>query len=87
MRYSVRLSSRADREIGRLAPGTRKRVVAKVAELGGDPRPDGARKLAGMRDAYRVRVGAYRIIYEVRNQELLVLVIAVGHRERIYESL
>ena len=87
MRYSLRFSSRADREIGKLARGARARVVAKVAELLDGPRPHGARKLAGTRNEYRLRVGAYRVIYEVRDQELLILIIAVGHREHIYRSL
>lgn len=52
--------------------------------LGEDPRPPGARALRG-RDGYRVRVGDYRIIYTIRNDVLVVVVVTVGHRRDVYE--
>jgi mRNA interferase RelE/StbE len=56
-----------------------------MALLARDPRPPGAKQLQG-RDALRVRVGSYRIIYAVKDDELLVLVVAVGHRRDVYRT-
>lgn len=52
--------------------------------LGDDPRPYGYRKLAGRGEQYRIRVGDYRVIYDIRDAVLVVLVIEVGHRSSIY---
>jgi mRNA interferase RelE/StbE len=52
--------------------------------LADDPRPKGCKKLKG-RDGYRIRTGNYRIIYEIFDTELLIDVIAIGHRKDIYE--
>lgn len=52
--------------------------------LADDPRPAGAAKLVGTRSAWRVRIGDYRVIYEVRDEVLLVLVIKIGHRKQVY---
>jgi mRNA interferase RelE/StbE len=50
-----------------------------------DPRPPGSEKLKGSEDAYRIRVGDYRILYEVRDKELLVYIIEAGHRREVYK--
>jgi mRNA interferase RelE/StbE len=52
--------------------------------LGKNPRPVGYKKLKG-RDGYRIRVANYRIIYEIIDQQLIVEVIALGHRKDIYQ--
>ena len=52
--------------------------------LGDDPRPHGYRKLAGRGEQYRIRVGDYRVIYDIRDAVLVVFVIEVGHRSSIY---
>jgi len=60
-----------------------RRILAKVRTLAENPWPVGFLKLTGA-DAYRVRVGNYRIIYTVQSNELLVLVLDVGHRREVY---
>lgn len=62
----------------------RRRVQAAIELLSSDPRPPGAKKLAGGDGEWRVRTGDYRIIYEIHGEILLVLVVAVGHRRDIY---
>ncbi len=52
--------------------------------LAEEPRPDGVKKLAGSDDLYRVRVGDYRIIYQIRDATVLVVIIRVGHRGDVY---
>jgi len=61
-----------------------RRIYRRVEDLADDPRPNGSEKLAGGEDEYRVRVGAYRVIYSVHDAVLLVLVLRIGHRREVY---
>ncbi|MGA2401072.1 MAG: type II toxin-antitoxin system RelE/ParE family toxin [Syntrophobacteraceae bacterium] len=56
-----------------------------VRSLADDPRPAGVRKLTG-REAWRIRVGDYRIVYEIHDDALVLLVVAIGHRRDVYRS-
>jgi mRNA interferase RelE/StbE len=58
-------------------------IKNKIKSLANDPRPNGSIKLKG-RNAYRIRQGDYRIIYEIRDKALLIIVVTVGHRKEIY---
>jgi len=60
-----------------------RRILARIEALADDPRPPGAEKLTGL-ERYRVRQGAYRILYEVQDQRLVVVVVKVGHRRDVY---
>jgi mRNA interferase RelE/StbE len=59
-------------------------LYRKLLELEGDPRPPGCKKLKG-RDAWRIRIGDYRAIYEINDGRLVVTVITIGHRREVYE--
>ena len=60
------------------------RLVAAMRDLASQPRPPGCDKLVGPEDLYRIRVGDYRIVYQVRDEVLLVLVVKIGHRREVY---
>ena len=62
----------------------RQRIVAGIRLLADGPRPPGCEKLAGEDDRYRIRVGRYRVIYSVGDEELVVVVVRVGHRKDVY---
>jgi mRNA interferase RelE/StbE len=62
------------------------RLKPAIDGLAEEPRPDGVVKLKGEENAYRVRVGDYRIVYEVRDNVLLVLIVKIGHRREIYRK-
>ena len=62
----------------------RQRIVAKILALVDEPRPAGSEKLAGESDRYRIRVGRFRIVYSVADDELLVLIVRVAHRKDGY---
>lgn len=88
MDYRVEISPKAKRQIKRFPPDISKRIIAKLEELAINPRPPQCRKLiATGRDRYRVRVGDYRIIYDVIDDILLVLVLVAGHRKDVYRNL
>lgn len=52
--------------------------------LAGDPRPKGVKKLFGLDDLYRIRVGEYRVVYQIQDNRLIVLVVRIGHRKDVY---
>ncbi len=81
-RYEVQLVVTARREL--LPARTRVRVADTIRALAADPRPPGCKKLADNAAYYRVRVGDYRVLYEVRDREIVVLVIRIGHRREVY---
>lgn len=84
--HRIEFAPAAVRQLRKLDPPARRRIQAVVELLAADPRPPGAKKLAGGDGEWRVRTGDYRVIYEVHDQVLLVLVVAVGHRREIYRS-
>ena len=83
MAYQVTLAHAVDKAVAKLPKNIRRRVDAAILLLASNPRPFGAIKMAG-EEAYRIRVGDYRIIYTIEDQQLLVLVIDVGHRRDVY---
>jgi mRNA interferase RelE/StbE len=85
-RYAVRIVATARRELLGLPDRARQRVRIAIRNLATNPRPTGAKLLAG-RGAdrfWRIRVGEYRVLYEIRDTELIVLVIRIGHRREVY---
>jgi len=84
MKYGVLLSRSARKQLERFSGETERRILAKLAELESNPRPSGCKKLKN-RDAWRVRIGNYRVIYEIHDKILQVIVVAVGHRREVYQ--
>ena len=87
MTYRIEVAPAAARQLRKLDPPARRRIQAAVELLAQEPRPAGAKKLVGGDREWRVRTGDYRIVYEIHDQVLLVLVLAVGHRRDIYQGL
>jgi mRNA interferase RelE/StbE len=83
--YRVELTSAAARQVKKLPRRARDRVLAAIEDLRDDPRPHGAKKLVGEQTAWRLRVGDYRVIYDVLDAELIVTVVRAGHRREVYD--
>ena len=83
MAYEVLIERSALRALAKIAQPHRDRVASAIHRLGVEPRPSGAKKLSG-RVAWRIRVGDFRILYEIHDGRLVVLVIDVGHRREVY---
>ncbi|MDR3556621.1 MAG: type II toxin-antitoxin system RelE/ParE family toxin [Syntrophobacteraceae bacterium] len=81
--YELLIQRKAQKQLANITQPYRDRVIAVIRSLSDDPRPSGARKLSG-RDAWRIRIGDYRVIYEINDDAPLVLVVSVGHRREIY---
>lgn len=84
--YRIEVSPAAARQLRKLDPAARRRVQAAVELLAEEPRPARAKKLMGGDGEWRVRTGDFRIVYEIKDQVLLVLVLAVGHRREVYRG-
>ena len=82
--YDVLLASQAERDLRRLPPQVFRRIVAEIKGLASEPRPRGCRKLAGSENDYRVRVGDYRVLYEILDGPKEVRIYRVGHRREVY---
>lgn len=82
--YRVEVARRAVKAIAVLPRREQQRARAAIDLLAGNPRPPGCVATAGEVHAYRVRVGDYRIVYEVFDDRLLVQVVGVGHRSDVY---
>lgn len=81
--YSVLITRSATKEIEAVPLSDRRRIVAKIQALAGNPRPVGSEKLSG-EEKYRLRQGDYRILYEIVDHELIVTVVKVGNRRDVY---
>ncbi|HZU71800.1 MAG TPA: type II toxin-antitoxin system RelE/ParE family toxin [Acidimicrobiales bacterium] len=83
-RYRVEVARRAVRMLAGLPRPEQQRIRAAIELLAAEPRPPSATKLKGERRAYRVRVGDYRIVYEIFDDRLVVQVVRIAHRRDIY---
>lgn len=86
MAYTVLVAPAARRDLKRIRGAARQRVAEKINELATNPRPHGSAKLEGPNDLYRVRVGDYRIVYQIEDDWLIVLVVRIGNRKDIYRK-
>ena len=82
--YRVLLERSAEKDLARLASAVHDRVVTAIQALATNPRPPGCRKLAGSKNDWRIRVGDYRIIYEIADEIRIVRVNRVRHRREVY---
>ncbi len=84
MSYELVFEGRTRKTLEGLDSNLRNRLIRKLDELQENPRPPGVAKMTGVDDCYRIRVGDWRIVYEIRDAVLLVLVIRIAHRREVY---
>ena len=82
--YEVLVERRAERDLNRLPHDLFDRVIRAVKSLADNPRPAGSRKLTGSENDWRIRVGDYRILYEIDDPSQAVRVMQVRHRREAY---
>ena len=83
-KFTILLTKKAEKQIDKLKDNIAIPILEAITQLENNPRPTGCKKLKG-RDAFRIRIGNYRVIYEIFDNELLIEVIALGHRKDIYK--
>ena len=81
--YKLEIKRSAAKELEHLPAKDRTRIIARLRALAADPRPPGCEKLSGQ-DRYRVRQGNYRILYEINDSIVLVIVVRIAHRREVY---
>jgi len=82
--YTITFAQSARKELERLSANVVSRIFPKIEALAQSPRPPGCRKLQGFENLWRIRVGYYRVIYQVFDEELVVDIVAVRHRSKAY---
>jgi mRNA interferase RelE/StbE len=85
MRYRTEIAQRALKALKDIPSADRERIRLAIRALGDDPRPRGCLKLQQSPD-WRIRVGVYRVIYQIEEGRLLVLVVKIGHRKDVYRE-
>lgn len=85
--YEIEITSSAAQAIIKLPRREQPRVARRIDSLADEPRPHNVEKLSGIRNAYRIRVGDYRIVYTVDDTIRVVSVKRVGHRREVYRRL
>ena len=84
-KYEIVLRKSVRKDLEPIPKRDIQRILAAIAELANDPRPPQSRKLSGS-EKYRLRRGAYRVLYEIQDAILIVCVVKVGHRREVYRS-
>ena len=84
MLYSIQFTPRAQRDFSTLDRAIQQRLRRHIDRLAENPFPVGATKLRAEEPFYRIRVSDYRVIYQVEANELLVIVVKIGHRKEVY---
>ena len=87
MKYTIIYRGSVKREMRRLDAVAARRVDAAILALADNPRPPGCVKLSGPSDLWRIRVGDYRVVYEIRDRQLIVVIVGIAHRREVYRGL
>jgi mRNA interferase RelE/StbE len=82
--HRLEITRLARRQIDRLPATIASRIISAIQSLAQEPRPRGCAKLEGRAHTWRIRVGEFRVIYEIRGKELVIVVIRVAHRREVY---
>ena len=86
VKYNLSISSSAEKSLEKLPKKEIVKIIELIQTLAIQPFPNGCRKLSGEQNVFRVREGNYRVIYEVFESKLIILVLKIGHRNDIYKK-
>jgi mRNA interferase RelE/StbE len=84
--YNVIIPRPVQKQLDALQPDLKVRLTDRILALADNPRPDGVVKLRGSENEYRIRVGDYRVRYEIEDKNLIVLVLDCRHRREVYRK-
>ena len=88
MPYKIKISDKAYRNLANIPKKDGNRIVRRIYKLADDPRPPWSKKMKGSLEGnWRIRVGSYRVIYRIMDNELIVSVIKIAHRKDIYQRI
>ena len=84
MSYSIQIFRRAQKELAQLSRQEYERIKEAIKNLSDNPRPQGCKKLTG-REGWRIRIGDYRVLYEIDDAKQILTILHIGHRRDIYK--
>lgn len=87
MKYQIKILSKARRSIKKLPKSVQENIKSSIRNLAENPRPNNVKKLSGNHSLYRIRLGNYRIIYQIEDDILLIVIVMAGHRKEIYRDI
>ncbi|MEX0822748.1 MAG: type II toxin-antitoxin system RelE/ParE family toxin [Balneolaceae bacterium] len=87
MSWNLQIERKAQKALKKIPNPYKANLIQAIDQLSDNPRPDGCKKLKGNDNLWRIRINDYRIVYQIRDEQLLILVILIGHRKDIYEGL
>jgi mRNA interferase RelE/StbE len=82
--YKIEISATAERQLKKIRREDTVRILRSISLLAIDPRPVGCRKMSGYDDIYRIRIGNYRVIYEIDGKRITIVILKIGHRKEVY---
>ncbi|MFN5594111.1 MAG: type II toxin-antitoxin system RelE family toxin [Aphanizomenon sp.] len=86
MIYELIITKSIQKQLDNLPNNIQERVYDKISQLAEEPRPDGVVKLKGYDNEYRIRIGDYRLVYEIQDEQLIVLLVQCKHRRDVYKK-
>ena len=86
MIYEIIITKYIQKQLDNLPNNIQERVYDKISQLAEEPRPDGVVKLKGYDNEYRIRIGDYRLVYEIQDEQLIVLLVQCKHRRDVYKK-
>lgn len=87
MSWNLQIERKAQKALKKIPNPYKANLIETIDRLSANPRPDGCKKLKGNENLWRIRVNDYRIVYHIKDEQLLILIIRIGHRKDIYEGL
>ena len=86
MSYQIIIPKPPQKQLKQLTPEIYKRIIEKIGQLANEPRPTGTKKLQGFDQEYRIRIGDYRVRYEIDDKTLTVIILSCRHRREAYRD-
>ena len=83
-KYRIEIAATAEKQLKKIRREDEVRILRSISLLASEPRPGGCRKMSGYDDIYRIRVGNYRVIYEIDGKRIVVIILKIGHRKDVY---
>ena len=87
LKYEIEFIPKVEKELDKIQKKNRRRIIEAIELLQENPRPEGCVKVKAFKDTYRVRVGSYRIVYEFKKNQLVILIIEIATRQKVYKKL
>jgi mRNA interferase RelE/StbE len=87
MSHTLLYRASVKRDVRRLDAVTLRRIDAAILQLADLPRPPGCVKLSGKSELWRIRIGDYRVLYEIQEKDRIVVIVSVAHRREVYRGL